>query len=101
DRKPYLVALITLDAEELLPWAEHEGIKGTFAELVRHPDVVAMVQGIVDEANTHFVRDSQVKKFTILDRDLSQEDGELTPTLKVKRKVIHTLHEDLYQGLYG
>ena len=101
DRRPYLVALLTLDAEELLPWAEQQGIKGAYAELVRHPDVVALVQGIVDEANTHFVKDSQVKKFTILDRDLSQEDGELTPTLKVKRKVIHTVHEDLYHGLYA
>ncbi len=101
DRRPYLVALITLDAEELLPWAEKEGVAGGYADLVRHPDVVALVQGIVDEANTHFVKDSQVKKFTILDRDLSQEDGELTPTLKVKRKVIHTLHEDLYRDLYS
>ncbi|HWO60874.1 MAG TPA: AMP-dependent synthetase/ligase [Umezawaea sp.] len=101
DRRPYLVALITLDAEELLPWAEKQGIGGTYAELVRHPDVVALVQGIVDEANTHFVKESQIKKFTVLDRDLSQEDGELTPTLKVKRKVVHTVHEGLYQDLYS
>ncbi|MCS7481842.1 AMP-dependent synthetase/ligase [Umezawaea endophytica] len=101
DRRPYLVALITLDAEELLPWAEKQGIGGSYAELVRHPDVVALVQGIVDEANAHFVKDSQIKRFTILDRDLSQEDGELTPTLKVKRKVIHTVHEGLYQDLYS
>jgi len=100
DRKPYLVALITLDAEELVPWAEKQGIAGGYADLVRHPDVVALVQGIVDDANTHFVKDSQIKRFTILDRDLSQEDGELTPTLKVKRKVIHTIHETLYQDLY-
>ncbi|WNV89367.1 AMP-dependent synthetase/ligase [Umezawaea sp. Da 62-37] len=100
DRRPYLVALITLDAEEIVPWAEQQGIAGTYAELVAHPTVVELVQGLVDDANAHFVKDSQIKRFSILDRDLSQEDGELTPTLKVKRKVIHSVHEDLYQGLY-
>ncbi|HEX6340064.1 AMP-dependent synthetase/ligase [Umezawaea sp.] len=101
DRRPYLVALITLDPEELLPWAEKQGIVGGYADLVRHPDVVTLVQGIVDEANSHFVKDSQIRRFAILDRDLSQEDGELTPTLKVKRKVVHTVHEGLYQELYS
>ncbi|MET1073289.1 MAG: AMP-dependent synthetase/ligase, partial [Umezawaea sp.] len=101
DRRPYLVALITLDAEEILPWAEQQGIAGGYPELVAHPTVVELVQGLVDDANAHFVKDSQIKRFTILDRDLSQEDGELTPTLKVKRKVIHSVHEDLYRGLYS
>jgi long-chain acyl-CoA synthetase len=101
DRRPYLVALITLDAEEIVPWAAAKGLEGDFATLVAHPEVLSLVQGLVDDANTQFVKDSQVRKFAILTRDLTQEDGELTPTLKVKRKVIHTVHEHLYHGLYS
>jgi long-chain acyl-CoA synthetase len=101
DRKPYLVALVTLDQEEIVPWAKERGLPTDLPSLVKAPEVLELVQGIVDEANTHFVKDSQVKKFTILDRDLNQDDGEITPTLKVKRNVIHTVHAQLYQDLYG
>ncbi|GLZ34636.1 long-chain acyl-CoA synthetase [Lentzea sp. NBRC 105346] len=101
DRRPYVVALITLDAEEIVPWAASRGLPTDLDVLASHPDVVALVQSVVDEANSHFASVSQVKKFHILGRDLSQEDGELTPTLKVKRNVVHKLHAPLYDGLYS
>jgi len=100
DRKPYCVALLTLDADEVLPWAAERGLPSDLESLVGHPDVRALVQGVVDEANSHFASVSQVKKFVLLSRDLSQEEGELTPTLKVKRNVVHRLHSALYEGLY-
>ncbi|MFD9701911.1 AMP-dependent synthetase/ligase [Lentzea sp. NPDC059081] len=100
DRRPYCVALITLDADEILPWAAERGLPSDVESLVGHPDVVALVRGVVDEANSHFASVSQVKKFALLTRDLSQEEGELTPTLKVKRGVVHRLHSGLYESLY-
>ncbi len=100
DRRPYCVALITLDADEIAPWAAERGLPSDLESLVGHPEVVALVQGVVDEANSHFASVSQVKKFVLLTRDLSQEEGELTPTLKVKRNVVHRLHSGLYEGLY-
>ncbi len=100
DLKPYLVALITLDQDEIVPWAKAQGLPTDLPTLARTPEVRALVQDVVDEANSHFAHVSQVKRFTILDRDLSQDDGELTPTLKVKRKVVHTAHAERYQELY-
>lgn len=100
DRKPYCVALLTLDADEIGPWAAARGLPSDVESLVGHPDVRTLVQEVVDEANSHFASVSQVKKFVLLTRDLSQEEGELTPTLKVKRSVVHRLHSGLYEGLY-
>ncbi|MCG8922032.1 long-chain fatty acid--CoA ligase [Lentzea sp. CC55] len=100
DRKPYCVALITLDADEIVPWATARGLPSDVESLVGHPEVRALLQEVVDEANSHFANVSQVKKFVLLSRDLSQEEGELTPTLKVKRNVVHRLHSALYEGLY-
>jgi long-chain acyl-CoA synthetase len=100
DRKPYCVALITLDEDEIVPWATARGLPADVESLVGHPEVRALVQSVVDEANTHFASVSQVKKFVLLSRDLSQEEGELTPTLKVKRSVVHRVHAGLYEGLY-
>ena len=100
DRKPYCVALLTLDADEIVPWAKARGLPSDLESLVGHPDVRTLVREVVDEANSHFANVSQVKKFVLLTRDLSQEEGELTPTLKVKRTVVHRLHSALYEGLY-
>ncbi|MFD4639253.1 AMP-dependent synthetase/ligase [Lentzea sp. NPDC058436] len=100
DRKPYCVALLTLDADEIVPWATARGLPSDVESLVGHPDVRTLVREVVDEANSHFASVSQVKKFVLLTRDLSQEEGELTPTLKVKRAVVHRVHSALYEGLY-
>jgi long-chain acyl-CoA synthetase len=101
DRKPYLVALITLDQDEVVPWATAQGLPADLPTLARTPEVQTLIQKVVDEANSHFSHLSQVKRFTILDRDLSQDDGELTPTLKVKRRVVHSTHAGLYNELYA
>jgi long-chain acyl-CoA synthetase len=99
DRRPYLVALITLDTEELPAFAEQHGLA---AEDV--PDSEAMraeVQAAVDAVNSSVGRVEQIKKFKILPHDLSQPTGELTPTLKVKRNVVGEKFAGEVEALYG
>jgi long-chain acyl-CoA synthetase len=100
DRRPYPVALLTLDPEEILPWARAHGLPADLTALAGHPDVLALVGEVVDEVNARYARALQIKRFAILDRDLSQESGELTPTLKVKRAVVHRNHGTLFDTLY-
>jgi long-chain acyl-CoA synthetase len=100
DRRPYPVALITLDAEQIIPWARQRGLPADIAELAAHPSVRALVQAVVDEANARYAKVAQVKKFTILGHDLSPETGELTATLKVKRRVVETKYADMFDALY-
>jgi long-chain acyl-CoA synthetase len=100
DRRPYPVALLTLDPEEILPWARAHGLPADLTALADHPDVLALVGEVVDAVNARYARALQIKRFAILDRDLSQETGELTPTLKVKRAVVHRNHGTLFDTLY-
>src|SRR3954466_10362434 len=88
DRRPYLVALITLDMEECAKLCEEKGWPADPAELRKNPEMRAILQKHLDVINEKFARVEQVKKFEILPHDLSQETGELTPTMKVKRNVV-------------
>jgi len=100
DRRPFPVALITLDEEEIVPWAEKEGLPTEISELAEHPKVRELIQAEVDKANAKYAQVEQVKKFVILDHDLSQETGELTPTLKVKRNIVNEKYAGLFEQLY-
>ena len=89
DRRPYPVALITLNPEELAKFAQREGIVNSdLAALAKHPKVVERVSGIVESRNGELQSYAKVKKFVILPDDFTVDNGLLTPTLKVKRKVI-------------
>jgi long-chain acyl-CoA synthetase len=101
DRRPYPVALITLDIEEIVPWARERGLSEDLAELAREQQVVELVQGVLDAANAHYAQVEQIKRFVILERDLTIDDGELTPTLKVKRSVIGERYAEVFESLYG
>jgi long-chain acyl-CoA synthetase len=101
DRRPYLVALVTLDEEEALKYAQENGLPEDPAELARNPDVKAAIEAHVEKINQSFARVEQVKKIAILPYDLSQESGELTPTLKVKRAIVAQKHEDAIDQLYA
>jgi long-chain acyl-CoA synthetase len=102
DRRPYPVMLVTLDEEEIVPWAEAQGIDDrSIAALADNEQVRVLIQAELDAANTKYAPVEQVKKFAILDHDLSQETGELTPTLKVKRNVVNEKYQPIFDGLYG
>ncbi len=102
DRRPYLTALLTLDPDEAKALAEKIGADSHDpADLARNPAVRDELQSAVDETNRKFARIEQVKKFTILERDLSQEHEELTPTLKVKRNVVYERYEAEFTALYA
>src|SRR4051812_7792388 len=101
DRRAYPVVLITLDEEEIVPWAQQNGIEDTsIPALATHPQVRELIQAELDKANAKYAQVEQVKKFFILDHDLSQETGELTPTLKVKRNVVNDKYAELFDRLY-
>jgi long-chain acyl-CoA synthetase len=102
DRKPYLTALLTIDPDEAGALAEKVGSDSKApADLAKHEAVRAELQAAVDETNKKFARIEQVKKFTILERDLSQEHEELTPTLKVKRNVVYERYAGEFAALYA
>jgi long-chain acyl-CoA synthetase len=100
DNRSYLVALLTLDADEAPALAEELGIGGDLRAMASHERVRARLQQDVDQANSQFARIEQVKKFTVLEADLSQDAGELTPTMKVKRAVVERRYADTFDALY-
>jgi long-chain acyl-CoA synthetase len=101
DRRPYPVALITLDPEEIVHFAREHGLPEDPSALAREPKVRELVQGVLDDVNARYARVEQIKRFFILDHDLSQETGELTPTLKVKRAVVNDKYAAELEGLYA
>jgi long-chain acyl-CoA synthetase len=101
DRKPYLVALVTLDPEDAVAYAKEHGLPEDPAQLAANADVRKAIEDHVATINEKFARVEQVKKVAILPRDLSQETGELTPTLKVKRAVVASKHEQEIEALYA
>ncbi len=102
DRRPFPSVLITLDEEEIVPWAQQQGIEDTaISALAKDPQVLELIQGVLDKANAKYAQVEQVKKFFVLDHDLSQETGELTPTLKVKRNVVNEKYAERFDALYA
>jgi long-chain acyl-CoA synthetase len=101
DQRPYPVVLITLDEEEIPAYASEHDLPQDIRSLAHCPEVRSLIQREVDRANEKYAQVEQVKKFLILDHDLSQETGELTPTLKVKRNVVNEQYADLFDSLYA
>ncbi|WP_146661856.1 AMP-dependent synthetase/ligase [Enhygromyxa salina] len=99
DRRKYLTALLTLDPDQALAWAKQRGI--SVAELPTSDELHAELQAHIDQMNKEFARVEQIKKFTVLPRNLTQEDGELTPTLKVKRKQVHEHFAAQIEAMYA
>ena len=101
DKRNYLTALVTLDEEEVSTWARAQGIAFSgFEELAANEGVRALVDGIIKEKNNELARYETIKKFTILPKDFTQEAGELTPTMKVKRKAVTEKYFDLLDKMY-
>jgi long-chain acyl-CoA synthetase len=102
DGHQFVAALIVLDQEVVPIWAKARGIPvGAIAELAAHPEVVAEVRRGVEEASSHLSRIEQVKRFTILPTEWTAESEELTPTLKLKRRVINTKYRREIEGMYA
>ncbi|WP_051467654.1 AMP-dependent synthetase/ligase [Actinomadura oligospora] len=101
DRRPHLVALITLDGEVAPVWAAAHGIDTTdTAALAEHPLVLEEIGHAVDDANTRLARVQQVKRWRLLPAEWTAESEELTPTLKLRRRVVHAKYADALASLY-
>jgi long-subunit acyl-CoA synthetase (AMP-forming) len=102
DGRPYVVAVLTLDSAVAPGWARARGIGAdSLAELAAHPEVAAEVGRAVDEANSHLARVQQVKYWRLLPVEWTAETEELTPTLKLKRRVVHAKYADVIDALYS
>jgi long-chain acyl-CoA synthetase len=100
DNRSYLVALLTLDPDEAPALAKRLGVSSDPSAMAKDERVHAELEREVEAVNERFARIEQVKRFAILDRDLTQEDGELTPTMKVKRAVVYREYGDIFDSLY-
>lgn len=101
DRRKYLTALITLNGEEIARWSGQSGIGESDPEaLAAHPRVRALIEEWVSEVNRGLATFEQIKRFVILGKDFSQETGELTPTLKIRRKEVVKKYGALLDALY-
>jgi long-chain acyl-CoA synthetase len=100
DRKPYPVAVVTLDSEVVLPWARERGYDDDMASLAVNAELVALIQADLDAANAKYARVEQIKRFRILDRDFTLESGELTPSLKLKRNVVYSTCAEHFESMY-
>ena len=100
DNRPYLVALLTLDPEEAPALAERLGLPTDGPAMASDERVREVLQAEVDEVNSRFARIEQIKRFDVLERDLTQAAGELTPTMKVKRPVVYDRYRAHFDRLY-
>lgn len=99
--RPYCVALVGLDPETVTEWAGRNGLDGaSFAEISQHRKTRGLISTYIEELNLQLNRWEQVKKFTIIDRELSVESGDLTPSMKLRRKVVMDTFSDSLVGLY-
>jgi long-chain acyl-CoA synthetase len=101
DRRPFLTALLTLDEEEIGQWASERGLDGGVAELSEREEVRALVQEAVDRVNNDLANFERVRAWSLLPRDFSPEEGEITPTLKLRRRVCEQHFADEIEALYG
>jgi long-chain acyl-CoA synthetase len=101
DKRPYIVALVTLDEAEVNAWAEQQGFDGDLAALSKHEQVQQLVAGIVEDVNSDRSGFEQIKRFAILPRDFAADEDEVTPTLKLRRRICEQHFADEVEQLYA
>ena len=101
DQRPYLTTIIMIDQENVEKYAQdHDVPFSNYASLTRAAEVQELIQGVIDEVNKKFARVEQIKKFFLLDTQLTAEDEELTPTMKLKRKLVQTKYAPQIEAMY-
>ena len=102
DRRKYLTSLIMIDEDTVIKYAQDHKVQfSTYRDLTENPEINRLISEEVERVNEELARVEQVKKFTILPKKLYEEDGEVTPTMKVKRKYVNEAFSDLIDGMYG
>jgi long-chain acyl-CoA synthetase len=102
DRRPYLSALIMIDHENVEKYAQDRSIPfSNYMSLCRRPEIQELIQGEIDKVNTQFARVEQIRKFRLIEQKLTAEDEELTPTMKLKRKLVNDKYRDLIEQMYA
>jgi long-chain acyl-CoA synthetase len=102
DKRPYLVALVMIDHENVERYAQDKAIPfSNFASLCRRPEIQELIQAEIDRVNQGFARVEQVKKFRLIEQKLTAEDEELTPTMKLKRKLVNEKYKGLIEAMYA
>jgi long-chain acyl-CoA synthetase len=101
NERNFVVALVTLDPDAMTDWAKENGVSGDYAEIVASDACQKMVTGYVEELNRRLNRWETIKKWKLLDHDLSVESGELTPSMKVKRNVVEDNYASVIDGFYS
>ena len=101
DKRAFLTAIVMIDQENVERFAQERDIPfSNYASLTRSPEILELIQSEVDRVNKQFARVEQVKKFFLLDRQLTAEDEELTPTMKLKRKLVQTKYAEQIEAMY-
>ncbi len=101
DRRPYLTALVGIEPDTVGDWAQRRGVAyTTYRDLSEKPQVLGLVQRLIDDVNARFAPVEQVKRFRMLPKELDHEDGELTATQKVKRAALGRMFADLVESMY-
>ncbi|MEA1969991.1 MAG: long-chain fatty acid--CoA ligase, partial [Thermodesulfobacteriota bacterium] len=101
DKRKYLTAIIVIDEENVMKFAQDEKVQfTTFATLTRTEEITELIQQEINKVNSQMAKVENIRKFRILDKKLYTEDGEVTPTMKVKRKSINEQFADLIESMY-
>jgi long-chain acyl-CoA synthetase len=101
DKRPYLVVIIMIDQENVEKYAQdHDVPFSNYTSLTRSLEVQALIQGVMDDVNKKFARVEQIKKFFLLETQLTAEDEELTPTMKLKRKLVEKKYAEQIEAMY-
>jgi long-chain acyl-CoA synthetase len=102
DRRRFIGALIGIEFDTVSNWAQRRGITfTTYRDLSEKPETIELIRKVVDHVNGDFARAEQIKEFRLLPKELDHDQGELTATQKVKRRVVEELFEELIEGMYA
>jgi long-chain acyl-CoA synthetase len=101
DRRPYLTALVMIDHENVEKFAQDRDVAfSNYTSLTRAPEVLRLIEGEIARVNAKFARVEQIKSFRLIETQLTAEDEELTPTMKLKRKFVNQKYAELIQTMY-